>query len=151
MTDGFLYFEGLSIGQKFKTSSITVTEEDIIAYARQFDPQFFHTDPEAAKHSIFGGLVASGWHTSSLTMRMMTDSIPPMKGGMIGRAIEKISWPRAVRPGDTLTLHIEVLEKRELEKTPERGLFRTKNTVLNQKGEPVMEMEALVFAPRKSS
>ena len=83
----FYYMEDLSVGQKFTGGPIEVTEQAIIDFANQFDPQEFHTDPEAAKDSVFGAHVASGWHTAALTMRLILDASPRMKGGMFGRSI----------------------------------------------------------------
>jgi acyl dehydratase len=145
----YIYLEDLSVGQKFSAGPLQVTQEDIIAFAKQYDPQDFHTDPVKAKDTVFGELVASGWHTASLTMRMIVDASPKMKGGMVGRAIEKLGWPRPVRPGDVLSLVVEILDLRTSDKSPERGLMRTKNTVTNQKDEPVLEMEEVVFVPRR--
>ena len=147
--DPYVYLEDLSVGQKFRAGPRTVTQDEIIAYAKQFDPQDFHTDPVKAKDTVFGELVASGWHTASLTMSMMAKAGPHMRGGMIGRAIEKMNWPRPVRPGDTLSLEIEILELRPSAKSPQRGMARTKNIVTNQNGEPVLEMEVVIFVPRR--
>lgn len=148
--ENYLYLEDLTIGQKFHAGPITVTEEEIIAFATKYDPQDFHTDAVKAKNTSFGELVASGWHTAAMTMRMITEATPPMEGGMIGRAIEKMGWPRPVKPGDVLKLEMEVLETRTSEKSTSRGTMRTKNTVTNQNGKPVLEMEAVVFVPRRS-
>jgi len=148
--ENYLYLEDLSVGQKFYAGPITVTQEEIIAFAKQYDPQDFHTDPVKAKNTAFGELVASGWHTAAMTMRMITDATPKMEGGMIGRAIEKMGWPRPVRPGDVLSLEMQVLETRTSEKSTSRGTMRTKNTVTNQNGKPVLEMEAVVFVPRRT-
>ncbi|MBU6475237.1 MAG: MaoC family dehydratase [Alphaproteobacteria bacterium] len=152
MTDKtpFITLEDLTAGQKFTAGPQKVTQEEIIAFARQFDPQDFHTDPVKAKDTVFGELVASGWHTAALAMRMIVEATPKMQGGMVGRAVENISWPRPVRPGDLLSLTVEITDLRPSEKSPARGLMRTKNTVTNQNGETVMEMEAVVFVPRRS-
>jgi acyl dehydratase len=143
--------EDLSIGQKFNAGPVTVTEKAIIAFGNQFDPQDFHTDPVKAKKTLFGELVASGWHTAAMTMRMIVEATPKMKGGLIGRQVEKIGWPRPVRPGDQLSLEIEVMELRPSATNPARSTMRAKNTVFNQKGEVVMEMETIVFVPRKAA
>lgn len=147
--DPYIYLEDMHIGQKFTAGPVRVTQEDIITFAKQYDPQDFHTDPVRAKDTVFGELVASGWHTAAMTMRMITEATPKMRGGMVGRAIEKMGWPRPVRPGDVLSLEIEIIDLRTSEKSPGRGLIRTKNTTSNQKGEPVMEMEAVIFVPRR--
>jgi acyl dehydratase len=151
MSDDFIYFEDLSAGQKFRAGPVEMTQEEIIAFAKQYDPQDFHTDPEKAHDTVFGELVASGWHTAAVTMRMIIEASPKMKGGMVGRAVEKISWPRPVRPGDALSLEIEVLDLRTSAKSLERGMMRTKNTVTNHKGEVVMEMETVIFVPRRNT
>lgn len=147
MTDYF-YFEDCTVGRTFNAGPLTVTEADIIAFARQFDPQDFHTDPEKAAGSFFGGLVASGWHTAALSMRLLLASIPPMKGGMIGRQVEKMSWPRPVRAGDRLSIVCEILELRPSAKDALRGIARVKSVTSNQDGKPVMEMESVIFMPR---
>lgn len=142
------YFEDARLGQTFASGPVTVTQDDIIAYARQFDPQTFHTDPAAAVHTPFGELVASGWHTASLTMRLMTKALPRMDGGMIGRRVESMDWPRPVKPNDTLRIESEVLHLRTTA-NPARGLMRLRTRTINQKNEDVMVMEALIFIPRK--
>lgn len=147
--DSFIWFDDCHIGQKFTAGPVTLTADEIIAFAKLYDPQDFHTDPEKAKDTAFSQLTASGWHTAALTMRMVVDAIPKMKGGMIGRGIEKISWPRPVLPGDTLSYEAEIIEMRKSEKNPARGIMRIKNTTSNQRGEPVMEMESIVFIPVK--
>jgi acyl dehydratase len=147
----FIYLEDLKVGQKFAAGPRIVTEEEIIAYARQFDPQDFHTSPILAKDTVFGGLVASGWHTASMTMRLILEATPKMKGGMIGRQVEKISWPRPVRPGDELSLEIEIIDIRPSATNPARGTARTRNTVSNQKGETVMEMDTVILVPRREA
>jgi acyl dehydratase len=149
MSENYIYLEDFAVEQKFSAGPVKVTEQSIIAFANQYDPQDFHTDPVKAKNTVFGELVASGWHTACLAMRMVGDAIPKMQGGMVGRAVEKMNWPRPVRPGDVLSLEVEVLELRTSDKSRERGLLRTKSTVTNQKGEPVLEMETVAFVPRR--
>jgi len=144
----FSFMEDFNIGQTFTGGPVTVTADDMIAFATQFDPQDFHTDPEKAKNTAFGEHVASGWHTAALTMKMLVAAIPPMAGGMIGRTVENMTWPRPVRPGDTLTYEGEILDMRPT-RNPARGLMRVKSTTRNQNGETVMEMTCLVFAPRR--
>ena len=146
----FWYFEDAATGQTFASGPITVTQADIIAYARQFDPQTFHTDPAGAANTAFGELVASGWHTASLTMRLMTQALPAMDGGMIGRRVETMDWPRPVRPNDSLRIESEVLHLRTTG-NPARGLMRLRTRTINQNNEDVMVMEALIFIPRKKA
>ena len=145
----FTYMEDLKVGQKFTAGPLKVTAEDIIAFAKQFDPQPFHLDAEAAKQTPFGELVASGWHTASMTMRMIVDSSPNMEGGMIGRSVERLNWLRAVKPGDTLSFEAEIIEMRGSGSDPSRGIMRIHNTTSNQNGEAVLTMESIVFVPRR--
>lgn len=149
--DAYLYLEDLQPGQTFSGGPVTVTAAEIIEFGKKYDPQDFHTDPAKAKDTVFGELIASGWHTAALTMRMIEAATPRMKGGMVGRSVEKMNWPRAVRPGDSLSLEIEVLETRPTNSNPERGLMRTRNTVRNQKGEIVLNMETVIFVPRRKA
>lgn len=142
--------EDCQVGQTFSGGPTQVTAEAIIAFARQFDPQPFHLDADAAKDSAFGELVASGWHTAAMTMRMMLGSLPDMQGGMIGRRIESIDWPAPVRPGDTLTTQSEILHLRATS-NPARGLMRLKTDTFNQSGQAVMKMEAMIFVPRRTA
>lgn len=132
---GKLYLEDLHLGQTFTTGSVSVTADAIKAFARDFDPQPFHLDEDAARDSLFGGLAASGWHTAALSMRMLVDGLP-IAGGLIGVGGET-TWPRPTRPGDTLTVHIEVLEITPSKSRPDRGMVRTRNETRNQNGEPV--------------
>ena len=130
-----LHLEDLHVGQTFVTGSVTVTAEAIKAFARDYDPQPFHLDEEAAKASLFGGLAASGWHTAALSMRLLVDGLP-LAGGLIGVGGET-TWPRPTRPGDILSVHIEVLEITPSRSRPDRGMIRTRNETRNQHGEPV--------------
>lgn len=140
--------EDLAAGQRFTGGPVTVTAAEIIDFAKQFDPQDFHTDPEKAKNTVFGEHVASGWHTAALTMKMLVAALPPFAGGMIGRTVEKMTWTQPVRPGDTLTYEGEILDMRPT-RNPARGLMRVKSITRNQRDETVMEMTCLVFAPRR--
>lgn len=152
MEKGPRYFEDFAVGQVFMNDdAITVTEEDIFAYARQFDPQPFHTDPEAARNSVFGGLAASGWHTASLTMRLMVTSGVNIAGGMVGRAIDGFEWPRPTRPGDQLRVRMEVIELRPSRSNPKRGTVRFRVSTVNQHGEDVLRMTTTVVVPRRAT
>jgi len=131
-----LYLEDVFVGQRFVTGTQAVTAEAIKAYARDYDPQPFHTDEEAAKDSFFHGLAASGWHTAAITMRLQIDSGPKIAGGMIGASGE-ISWPRATRPGDELHVESEVMAIKPSKSRPERGFVTLKSETFNQKGEVV--------------
>ena len=147
--DDFTYMEDLAVGQKFTAGPLDVTAEEIIAFAKKFDPQDFHTDPEKAKDTAFGEHVASGWHTAAMTMRMIIDASPKMKGGMIGRTVEKLNWLRAVKPGDRLHFEGEILDLRPSGTDPARGVMRVKNTTFKQDNKRVLEMESIVFEPRR--
>jgi acyl dehydratase len=136
-----LYLEDLNVGQKFASRLQKVDAEAIKAYARQFDPQPFHLDEEAARKSLFGGLAASGWHTASLTMRLIVESVP-LAGGVIGSGGE-LSWPRPTKPGDTLRVVTEVLEITPSRSRPDRGMITMRSTTLNQNDEAVQ-----VFTPK---
>jgi acyl dehydratase len=131
------YFEDFKVGDTFAGGSVDVTQDAIIAYARQFDPQPFHTDPEAAKKTMFGELVASGWHTASITMSLFATSEIRIVNGIIGGGVEQLAWPRPVRPGDRLSVRSEVLETRPSQSKPDRGMIRVRVETLNQNGEVV--------------
>jgi len=150
MADQLLYLEDLSPGQRFTTTTRTVTESEVISFATDFDPQPFHLDEEAARATIFGGLAASGWHTAALTMRLMVDSGPQLAGGILGVAGE-ISWTSPVRPGDTLQVHSEVVEVTPSRSRPERGMAVIRNETRNQRGDVVQTFVARVIVPRRPS
>jgi acyl dehydratase len=134
-----LYFEDFAPGQMYELGSRTVSEEEILAFARQWDPQPFHVDPEAAKDSVFGGLIASGWHTGSIWMRGYVDTmLGPASQGSPG--IEELRWLAPVRPGDTLSSRLTVLEATPSERNPARGTVRIRGEVENQDGVVVMSM-----------
>lgn len=134
-----LYLDDLTIGQQFTTGMITMNEADIIAFALQFDPQAFHTDPEAAKSTFFQGLAASGWHTAAVTMRLLVEGGPRLAGGMIGGGGE-LTWPKPTRPGDVLHVVSTVEEIVPSRSRPERGMVRLKTQTINQRGEVAQAM-----------
>jgi acyl dehydratase len=133
-------FEDFETGQVLELGSRTVTEEEILAFAREFDPQPFHIDPEAAKDSVFGGLIASGWHTGAMWMRLYVDSLLDGSAAMGSPGIEELRWLAPVRPGDTLTGRLTVLETTPSATRPERGTVRIRGEMLNQDGVTVMAM-----------
>ncbi|AWJ89346.1 dehydratase [Azospirillum baldaniorum] len=143
------YLDDLTPGDRFNGGPVTVTEEDIVAFARQFDPQPFHLDPEAARDSVFGGLAASGWHTAGLTMRMIVTGDGALAGGFVGMGVEDIRWPKPTRPGDVLRIESEILEVRVSAKRPDRGIARVRTITLNQDGETVQQMTANLLVPRR--
>lgn len=133
------YWEDLTPGETVDIGSRTITEEEILAFARQFDPQPFHIDPEAAKDSIFGGLIASGWHSCGIVMRLMCDSYLNETASLGSPGLEEVRWMKPVRPGDTLRATRTIEESRPTSK-PDRGLVLTRWDMYNQKDEHVLMM-----------
>lgn len=136
-----LYWEDFAPGEVVEIGRHTFTEEEIIAFAVQFDPQPFHTDPEAARGTFYGGLIASGWHTCAVGMRLMVQSYIGRAASAGSPGVENIRWLGPVRPGDTITYRRAVLETRPSGSRPGIGLVRSRTEALNQHGETVMTME----------
>lgn len=145
-----VYLEDLAGGQSFSSGHVQVDAEAIKAFAEQFDPQPFHRDEEAATATMFDGLIASGWHTAALTMRLLVESGFKPAWGVIGAGGE-ITWPRPVRPGDDLRLEGEVLNVRASKSRPEYGLITARITTLNQHGEAVQILVAKLIVPRRTA
>ena len=143
------YLDDFQPGQRFVTPSRRLSEEAAIAFARQFDPQPFHLDAEAATESTFGQLNASGWHTAALTMRMLVDSDFSPANGIIGFRIEELTWSRPVYPGDDLHVVIEVLSVTPSRSKPDRGVLRVRFSTANRDGETVQEMTANLLVVRR--
>ena len=144
-----LFLEDLQVGQRFGSDTIQVTKESIFEFARQFDPQPFHLDEEAARQSIFKELTASGWHTAAMSMRLfVTGEFKPV-GGSIGLAVDELRWPQPVRPGDILKLETEILDVRKSRSKPDRGIIRIRNVTTNQRGEIVQTFMAFVMVRRR--
>jgi acyl dehydratase len=146
-----LYFEDFEVGKTRQAGSRTVTREEILEFARKFDPQPFHVDEEAARRSPFGGLIASGWHTAALCHGILVEELLGEDSGSMGSpGVDELRWLKPVRPGDTLTVHTEVLEV-----TPSRskpgGLVKLRYGVRNQNGEEVMTMIAYGFFRRRAA
>jgi len=150
VTPLMLSFEDLRVGDRFNTAEHTVTAEEIIAFARQYDPQPFHTDPTAAKDSLFGELVASGWHTAALSMNLMVRGEMGLDGGVIGHTVESLRWPRPVRPGDCLRVVMEVMALDPEPSRTGRGKLKLGCRTLNQDGKAVQEMTANLLVARRS-
>lgn len=146
-----LYFEDLAVGQAFRTGTVTVEPEMIQAFAAQFDPQPFHLDEDAARDSLFGRLVASGWHTAALTMKLLVEGELKIVGGLIGMGAEELRWPRPVYPGDVLRAESEVLDLRPSKSQPHRGLVKMRSMTLNQDGQVVMAQVVNMIVPRRLS
>ena len=135
-----LYLEDFVPGQEIHTAGITITEAQIIDFALRFDPQPFHVDVEAARQTIYGGLIASGFHTMAVSFRLYVDT-KALAGGSLGSpGIDEVRWLRPVRPGDTLTAVVQVLDARPSTSKPDRGIATCRYTTLNQRGEAVMTM-----------
>jgi acyl dehydratase len=147
---GERFFEDYKVGQTFRAGSVAVTAERIKSFAAEFDPQPFHLDEERARTSLFGGLVASGWHTAAMTMRLIVDSDLGPVGGTIGAGGE-LRWPKPVRPGDVLHIEAEVLELRPSRSRPEVGVVKVRITTYNQAGEPVQVLTPTLLVPRRQA
>jgi acyl dehydratase len=145
------YWEDFTVGTTREFGGITLTKEEIIGFAKQFDPQPFHVDEAAAKASVFGGIIASGWHTAALAMRMSCDAYLLETASHGSPGVESLKWTRPVRPGDTLRVRLTVIESRPLASKPTVGLVKNRWHVLNQQGEVVMEMEGYGMIQRRSA
>jgi len=143
------YFEDLKAGDKFNTADHEMTAEEIIAFGRKFDPQPFHTDPAAAGNTLFGRLVASGWHTAAVSMRLMVLGEMDLDGGVIGQGMESLRWPRPVLPGDRLRVVTEIVELRAAPARPDRGLVKLRCRTCNQDGKVVQDMTATLLVARR--
>lgn len=139
------YLEDYAVGSVYEFGSITVEEAEIIDFARRFDPQVFHSDPEAAKRTIFGGLVASGWHTASMMMRLFVDHYLSWAASLGSPGIDELRWTKPVRPGDQLSIRVTVLEVNRSRSKPDRGILRSFVEVLNQDKEVVLTVNAVNF------
>ncbi|MDI3403797.1 MaoC family dehydratase [Streptomyces cavernicola] len=143
------YYEDYVPGATYTFGRITVTEEDILDFAHRFDPQSFHTDPGAAERSQFKGLIASGWHTSAVMMRLYADHFVGRPSSLASPGIDELRWVQPVRPGDALAIRTTVLDARVSRSKPDRGLVRTRVEVLNQRDEPVLTLTAMNFFLRR--
>lgn len=143
-----LYFEDLNPGSTFESETFSVPAKEIIEFAEKFDPQKFHLHAKSAERSIFKGLVASGWHTAAITMRLFVKTLNFAEGA-IGLGVDELRWPHAVRPGDVLHVKTEILETRLSQSRPNVGVIKLRNTTLNQRGEVVQTMTANALVPRR--
>lgn len=137
------YFEDYLPGTTFEYGAITLSINDIIAFARRFDPQPIHIDPEAAERGPFKGLIASGWHTASVTMRLLVDHFISHVASMASPGVDEIRWLIPVRPGDTLSIRVTVLEAKRSRSQPGRGVVRTFVEVMNQNRDIVMTLKPM--------
>jgi len=146
---GQVFYEDLAIGRTCRSAPIAVTLEEITTFAQRYDPQPFHLDPGAGAQSVFGGLVASGWLTASLTMRLMVLSEFRFGSGVIGLGVESLRWPQPVRPGDTLTAMVEVVAMRASVSQPAHGVVKIRTTTTNERAEVVQAMISNVLVRRR--
>jgi acyl dehydratase len=138
------YLEDLKVGEKTKTASVTITEAEMLDFSRQFDPQPMHTDP-----NVEGGLIASGWHTAAVVMRLVADARPLGDLPLLGMGVDGIQWPQPVRPGDTIQVETEVLAIRPSKSKPTHGIVKLRSTARNQQGEVVYVVTPNVWVPRR--
>ena len=146
-----MYFDDLPKGYTFETANRTLSEDDILAFAHQWDPQFFHTDPEAAKASPYGGLIASGFHTLLTAFNLILDANVWNEASMGSPGMDSLRWIRPVRPGDTLRVKVEVISSAPSESRPDRGRTGFRHTVRNQNDELVMAYDCTVILARRAS
>jgi len=138
------YLEDFQVGEKTQTGSVMVTEAEALDFSRKFDPQAMHIDPQ-----VEGGLIASGWHTAALVMRLVADAKPLGNLPILGMGVDNLSWPRPVRPGDTIQVETEILEIRPSKSKPTHGIVKLRSTARNQKGEVVFVVTPNVWVPRR--
>src|SRR5581483_7978729 len=143
------YFDDLAVGERFNSQPSTVTEKELIEFAHKFDPQMFHLSRKAAERTLFKGLIASGWHTAAVSMRLFVQTLI-FSEGAIGLGVDVLRWPNAVRPGDTLKVETEILELRPSRSKPAYGIIRLRNITTNQRGEIVQTMLASAMVPRRA-
>jgi acyl dehydratase len=142
------WFDDLKVGMRFKSEALTVSKDDIIRFAKEYDPQPFHLDDEAAKKTMLGGLAASGWHTAAIAMRLATECRPFGPHPLLGAGVDDLRWLQPVRPGDTLHLEGEVTELLPSRSKPQ-GIVRVKWTLYNQKGEAVYTFNPIAIVPSR--
>lgn len=137
------YFEDYVAGAVHQVGNIVIEEAEMVAFARRFDPQPFHTDPDVASRSVFGGLIASGWYTVSLTMRLLVDHFISHVASLGSPGVDELRWLQPVRPGDTLSIRVTLLEAQRSRSKPHQGFVRAQTEVLNQTGDVVMTMTSV--------
>jgi acyl dehydratase len=142
------YFENFKVGDIFQSDTVRVTADAIIEFAQQFDPQIFHLDPKLAERTLVKGLIASGWHTAALSMRLFVEAMN-VPGGIIGLGVDELRWPHPVRPGDELRLEIKIIETRLSKSRPSAGIIRIQNTTRNQQNEVVQTFVASAMIPKR--
>ena len=143
------YWEDIKEGEVVELGRRTMDKERMIAFAREFDPQPFHTDEKAAEASVWGGLIASGWLTGSTLMRLLYDGFLKDTASLGSPGIDELRWLKPVRPGDTLTARLTVIEATASRSRPDRGIVRTRMELMNQDGEAVMTITGVNFISRR--
>jgi len=143
------YFDDLKVGDRFKSEPLSVTEKELIEFAHKFDPQMFHLSRKRAERSIFKGLIASGWHTAAMSMRLFVQTLNFAEGA-IGLGVDELRWPNAVRPADVLTVETEIIDVRSSRSRPGYGIIRLRNVTTNQRSEIVQTMLASAMVPRRT-
>jgi acyl dehydratase len=146
-----LYLEDLAAGQTFGTGTVEVEADRVKAFAAEFDPQPFHMEEQAGQASLFGRMVASGWHTAALTMKLLAEGELKIAGGLIGLGVEDLRWPRPTYPGDVLRVESDVLDVRPSQSQPSRGIVKVRNTTFNQDDQPVLIQVVNMIVPRRPS
>jgi acyl dehydratase len=139
------FFEDYVPGLTVDCGSFTMNEADIIAFAEEYDPQPFHVDPAAAKDGPYGGLIASGWHTTSMMMRQLVEHFLSAESSLGAAGVDEIRWPQPVRPGDTLHVRATVRDARRSSSKPDRGIVTSIGELTNQDGDPAMRLTAINF------
>ncbi|HEV3006768.1 MAG TPA: MaoC family dehydratase [Pirellulales bacterium] len=144
-----LYLDDLHVGQRFVSGTHLIDEVQIKEFAKQFDPQPFHLDADAAQDTLFAGLVASGWHTAAISMRLLVEAFP-IAGGLVGAGAE-ITWPKPTRPGAIFRIETEVIDLRPSRSRPDRGIVTIRGETRNQFGDIVQVLTAKLVVPRRAS
>jgi len=145
----YWYFEDFAPGQDIDLGTRTVTEEEIVAFAREYDPQPFHVDRDAAAHSIYGGVIASGWHTCGMMMRMVVDNLLNRSASMGSPGLDGVRWLAPVRAGDTLNVRYQTVQVKASASKPDRGVVWSKWVAINQHGQTVCTVEGMGMFGRR--
>jgi acyl dehydratase len=145
----FHYFEDFTEGETLELGSFSLTADEIVEFATKYDPQPMHTDLEAAQASVYGGLIASGWHTAASYMRLVVDNVLSSTASVGSPGIDQLRWLKPVRPGDELRARFQILETRPSNSRPDWGIVRSRGELLNQADEMVMTVEAVNFFVRR--
>lgn len=148
--DGRVYFEDVQVGDRMRYGRYPVTQEEVVEFARRFDPQPFHLDEAAARQSLFGGLIASGWHTGAMFIRMVCDHMVPRAATSGALGFDDLKWIKPVRPGDVLSVESVIQDKAPSRSRSDRGTVKIASRVMNQDGEAVMSLVSLVIYHRRA-